>query len=126
MINIYHWGSDRYQVVLESFSFYFQHKLCFAFREKANPVIFVRGEKSWGNFQNPYFEFVQSLAKCSEIRYLCDPDFKYYLSCAYSKALLTGVRRIGLEKIFNCNIKEIDHEHQRASLAGLKSHDRKN
>lgn len=104
MLNFFRWTDNHHEVVLEGSSFYFSHKMCIAFRSKGGKKILVRGLRTENLFS---IDFIDALENCGKLVYLNKQEFDFHLGATYARALLTGVRREGIERLFNCNPKEI-------------------
>jgi len=98
MINFFRWDDTSYQIVFEGNSYYFSHKLCVAFREKGSPVVFAKDKR-----YQPFADFINTISYSSEIIYMQEKEFECALKATYAKALLRGVRRIGLDTLFCTN-----------------------
>ena len=100
MLNIFRWSDDAHEVIMEGNSYYFCHKMCVAFRQKGNPVVNVRG---WiGHMQSSTRNLIDALGHSSELNYMADKEFDCTLDSIYSKSLIHGVRRVGLDRFFKC------------------------
>jgi hypothetical protein len=119
MLNFFNWTNNNYEIVMEKYSFYFSHKMCVAFRTaNSGGIVHVRGLEKFGYFPYASGDFLNKLKHCGTFNYLPEDEFKHYLDIAYSRALLTGIRRVGLDKLFNCDSKEIENVTDRKSNAG--------
>jgi hypothetical protein len=47
--------------------------------------------------------FTHQLAHCAQLKFLPAPEFEYELKRVYAKALFAGLKRIGLNKLYNLN-----------------------
>jgi hypothetical protein len=101
MLNFFRWDDTSYQIVFEGNSYYFSHKLCVAFREKGSPVVFAKDK--WHGLSLNRSDFIDTISYSSEIIYMQEKEFECALKATYAKALLRGVRRIGLDTLFCTN-----------------------
>ena len=100
MINFHRWSDESHQVVFEGNSFYYCNSMCVAFREKNSKVVYAKGKSRFGKFPNAYMLLFESLSYSADIKYLEKDDFYRAANAVYAKALLRGIRRIGLETLF--------------------------
>lgn len=84
---------------MEGNSYYFCYKMCVAFREKGNPVVNVRGLHPM-HMHTDTKTLVEALGHSSELKYMGEMDFDYALNSTYSRSLIRGVRRVGLDRFF--------------------------
>jgi len=98
MLNFFRWDDTAYQIVFEGNSYYFFHKLCVAFREKKSSVVFAKDKR-----YQPFADFINTISYTSKIIYMQEKEFECALKATYAKALLRGVRRIGLDTLFCTN-----------------------
>jgi hypothetical protein len=75
--------------------------MCVAFREKGNPVVNVRGLCPM-HTQSSIRTLIEALGYSSELKYMTEVDFDHDLNSTYSRSLIRGVRRVGLDRFFKC------------------------
>jgi len=94
MLNIFEWGKNSCQVVLEGTSFYFIHKLPIAFRMFNTKKIYTIKKQQ---AEQP-MDFLNALAITGKLFYLVPEEFNKQIKKAYMNALFTGVKRITKER----------------------------
>jgi hypothetical protein len=88
---------------MEGNSYYFCYKMCLAFREKGNPIVFVRGKKY--TLPPSAISMVEALGHSSELKFMQKKEFDCALNSTYSKSLIRGVSRVGLDRFFKTDKK---------------------
>jgi len=101
MLNLFRWSDDAQEITMEGNSYYFCYKMCVAFREKGNPIVNVRGLHPM-HMHIPIQTLIEALGHSSELKYMVEKEFDDLLNSAYSRSLIQGVRRVGLDRFFKC------------------------
>jgi hypothetical protein len=99
MINMLRWFDDAYEITMENNSYYFCHKMCVAFRQKGDSSVYVRGLCPM-HLQSSVRMLVEALGHSAELKYMATPEFDCALTAAYSKSLIRGVSRVGIDRFF--------------------------
>lgn len=110
MLNIFRWTDDTHEITMEGNSYYFCHKMCVAFREKGDPVVNVRGLSPM-NMQASIRTLIEALGHSSELDFMAEIKFDFVLNATYSKSLIRGVRRVGLDRFFKTDEKTKRSKH---------------
>jgi hypothetical protein len=102
MLNIFTWGKNSHQVVIEGTSFYFLYKMPVAFRLQSDKRIFTQETLQ----SEEHKSFSNDLAYIGRLVYLVPEEFKHKIEEAYKNAIFNGVRRITKNKLENKHVTD--------------------